>query len=310
MVGKHSFVPPKPIKVVYVAGLGRSGSTLLGALLGQLDGFFYAGELVQTGRYVLEEGLCGCGEPLAACPVWRAIFAAAFPETAGVPDPSRLGMSPREARASGALRERLRAHLVPASSGADRTRGAFGAVLRAISQTTGSRVIVDSSKLPGYGTLLEALDSIELFVVHLVRDPRAVVHSRLRTAERIGAPLRPGPRASMFVWASWNPTIELLWRRRRYLRLRYEDLVGDPQDAVDRIAAFVGEPPAVLPFASKQSVDFAPTHTVAGNRSRFQTGTVRIRLDDEWITAERFSRLDRLLVTAVTWPLRARYGYR
>ena len=32
------------VKVVYIAGMGRSGSTLLGSLLGQLDGFFFVGE--------------------------------------------------------------------------------------------------------------------------------------------------------------------------------------------------------------------------------------------------------------------------
>jgi hypothetical protein len=31
--------------VLLIAGLGRSGSTLLGARLGQLEGLFFAGEL-------------------------------------------------------------------------------------------------------------------------------------------------------------------------------------------------------------------------------------------------------------------------
>ena len=42
-----------PTTVLYVAGAGRSGSTLLDNLLGQIPGFFSAGEL----RYVWERGL-------------------------------------------------------------------------------------------------------------------------------------------------------------------------------------------------------------------------------------------------------------
>ena len=35
----------KPVKVLYVAGLGRSGSTILANTLGQVEGFFSGGEL-------------------------------------------------------------------------------------------------------------------------------------------------------------------------------------------------------------------------------------------------------------------------
>ena len=37
--------PSAPIKVVYITGAGRSGTTLLDILLGELDGFFSAGEM-------------------------------------------------------------------------------------------------------------------------------------------------------------------------------------------------------------------------------------------------------------------------
>src|SRR6266498_4080255 len=67
------------LKVLYIAGAGRSGSTLLDGVLGQLDGFFAAGEL----RYLWERGLqesrlCGCGVAVRDCPTWRAVLASAF----------------------------------------------------------------------------------------------------------------------------------------------------------------------------------------------------------------------------------------
>ena len=74
------------MRVLFLAGSGRSGSTLVTTALGQVDGFFAAGEL----RYLWQRGLvdnrpCGCGRPFRECPVWTAILRAVPPvEPAGV----------------------------------------------------------------------------------------------------------------------------------------------------------------------------------------------------------------------------------
>src|SRR5437879_3990233 len=67
------------ITVLFVMGHGSSGSTILGNTLGEVDGFFHAGEL----RTIWSEGLaelqrCGCGEPIGQCPVWSAVLHAGF----------------------------------------------------------------------------------------------------------------------------------------------------------------------------------------------------------------------------------------
>ena len=48
--------------VVYIAGSGRSGSTLLERALGEIPGFVNVGELIDLYRRVADHGeLCGCG---------------------------------------------------------------------------------------------------------------------------------------------------------------------------------------------------------------------------------------------------------
>ena len=60
--------------VLYLLGKGRSGSTLLSMALGELDGFFAAGELrFFWRRGLVEDRRCACGEHLSACPVWGAV---------------------------------------------------------------------------------------------------------------------------------------------------------------------------------------------------------------------------------------------
>src|SRR5436190_19873838 len=65
-----------PVRVMYVMGHGWSGSTILGNLLGELDGFFHAGELRRLWGEALPSGApCGCGKPVRTCPVWSRVLA-------------------------------------------------------------------------------------------------------------------------------------------------------------------------------------------------------------------------------------------
>ena len=64
------------VKVLYIAGVGRSGTTILGDVLGQINGFFHVGELLFMGYHLLRYGrlLCGCGVPLQQCELWSNIL--------------------------------------------------------------------------------------------------------------------------------------------------------------------------------------------------------------------------------------------
>jgi hypothetical protein len=302
------------VKVLFIAGAGRSGSTLLDTILGQIDGFVSVGEL----RYVWERGLlqdrlCGCTEPFSSCDFWTPVVAEAFGSPPRV-DPAR--MIQLQGRGT-----RIR-HLPRILAGADsRILEAMGPYLEAmedlyeaIRDHSSAHVVVDSSKLPTYGHAIGHLTGVDLHVVHLVRDPRATAYSWLR---RRTLPDRPGstmqrhrPAKSAALWSVWNWVSERLWAKRphRYLRLRYEDLVREPEVAVRRILSFVAEEPAELPFPSNHAVDLAATHTVAGNPSRFRTGVVEIRPDDEWLA--RLEPRARAVVEAISLPLLRRYGYR
>src|SRR5215831_5618830 len=65
-----------PVKVLFLAGKGRSGGTLLAGLLGQLPGFFSVGELNRLWDWGLDRNYqCGCGTPVRDCETWAAILA-------------------------------------------------------------------------------------------------------------------------------------------------------------------------------------------------------------------------------------------
>ena len=61
-------------KVLYIGGFGRSGSTLVERILGQLPGFCSAGEIVFLWQRGLIDGqLCGCGVPVPECEFWSRV---------------------------------------------------------------------------------------------------------------------------------------------------------------------------------------------------------------------------------------------
>lgn len=311
------------VRILYVTGFGRSGSTLLGNLLGSVPGFVAVGEVVQLWTKILIPGwLCGCGRTLVECPIWGETLA-------------RLGLAPQapEVRrmASEILRairshhlplfftERGRARLAPTS-----LRTGLGQLYRTLADVAGADVLVDTSKLPSYGRALDVVDALDVRVLHVVRDPRAVAFSwrrnkRHRTAAGSGAGptetdkalevARFGAARSVFAWTLANLETEILWRGARadrYLMIRYEDFVREPAEALRRIVAFVGAPSEGLPIKGRRA-RMTANHAVAGNPNRHAGSEVEIREDVEWLAQMPPSR--RALVTTMTTPLRARYGY-
>ena len=305
----------RPVTILYIAGAGRSGSTIIDNILGRVDGMASVGELrFLWERGILEQRLCGCGRPFMECPTWSAILLEAFPDV-DLPALARRMVDLQQAgirarRLPQVIRPSSRNHLQRIMS---EYLGNLSRLYAVTAAHLGGGVVVDSSKLPAYGAMLEMLPGVDVRVVHLVRDPRATAYSWLRKkvlTDRAGMAFmqQQGPVKASALWDLWNVAAELLWRRSsRYLRVHYEWFVQEPRAVVERILAHAGVAGATTPFVSEREVDLTANHTVAGNPSRFSTGRVAIRADDEWVTAMR--RWDRLRVTVVTWPLLLRYGY-
>ena len=118
------------------------------------------------------------------------------------------------------------------------------------------------------------------------------------------------PVKSSVLWTLANGLTAVLWRRdrHRYLRMRYEDLMAAPRSSMQEVARFAGIDPDQLPFVDDDQVQLGDGHVLAGNPNRRNTGPVRFRLDQRWETG--LPRKHRLVVTAITSPVRRWMGYR
>lgn len=294
--------------VLFIAGMGRSGSTLLELLLASSPDVVAAGEL----RFIWERGLvqnriCGCGHTFRSCDYWREVF-----ETLGGIESAQIS-----AHLEAVKRTRTRRLPLMALPGS-RARYArryvsylemAHALYRAIGQAAGAKVIVDSSKYPSQAFLMSLILGLDLRLVHLVRDPRAVAFSwtRRKVEPDLGTTMPTMPIwLSATQWTVWNASIERLGRSvPSYELVRYEDLVQRPAEVTAGLFRSLGARPGEGRIPGQGSGPVA--HAVSGNPMRFEPGPLEVISDSEWQRA--LSRSQQRVVRALTGPVRARYGY-
>ena len=301
--------------VLFIAGSGRNGSTLLERVVGQVPGVAGSGELRWFwNRGVLRGDRCGCGEPFAACEVWQRVVKELGPqrcEPAAAEEASAVRRGVERTRNVPSLLRRRRA-----PEGFARYAAQEAGVVRAVAAAHGVEVVIDSSSDPVRPLALARGGELDVAIVHLVRDSRAVAASWKRVRARKGqnAARDTMPTYSPGVSAlKWIRAAVLVGAARRagipVLRLRYEHLVVDPAGSVRNALQLLGVEvtEADLAFVDGRTVDIAAVHTVSGNPSRFDTGRLLLEEDRRWMAD--LGRVDRLLVTGLTLPWLARYGY-
>jgi hypothetical protein len=308
------------LRVLYVLGVYHSGTTLLGNLVGQLDGYFHVGELRSVWRKLTVPGArCGCGEQLEACPVWSGIIRSTLGEPWAAPA-RETWQYQREAVGEfhtwlgvPSLLHR-RGKTPSAGTALARYAESLARLYRAIAEETGADVIVDSSKEPTDAALLLCMPSINPAFAHIVRDPRATVYSIVRHRAGgepvLGSRLRQSTYAALS-WQAGNLAATAVRRTAgpsRSMLLRHEDFVAHPGRSVQALTQLAGRPagPSWLPPSG--TVTLQPTHTVGGNPNRFRTGPVKISADTAW--RSRMHPRDQAAVTTICAPLIAHYGYR
>jgi hypothetical protein len=319
--------------VVYLIGYPRSGTTVLGNALNEIDGFFHAGELrdLWSSGLPRPRQLCGCRQHVCECALWRRIFAEAYGDVASVnrcayernaplplahclPGPVQL-QSKRQALVA-SWRVLLSSLIRPPSRPMEVADYAddMAKLYRAIASVTGQAAIVDSSKSPHDANAIATSDELDVRFVHVIRDPRGVAVSRTASSRPEGADRPSRNHTSRLVlealrWSRDNLVSEVvaLRSRRPYLRMRYEDFVRDPARVLEQVTRFsAGEAPDIPPI--EQQIVLGTNHTVSGNRNRWRTGVVEISEDMRWKRV--LSNPQRRLLDTLTVALRVRYGFR
>ena len=304
-----------PLRIVYIVGAGRSGSTVLDTILGNHPQAFSVGELSNLHRCAwVNNEFCACGEPAGDCGFWNEVRGRWLGSTPGASIESYLVLRDRFERFGSSALWRTEAASLYRSPSARRYLEQTGTLLESIAAVSGRRVIIDSSKTPLRARWLARLPGIDLRLVHLVRDSRAVAWSRkkaLKRNERVGVQHDLAARPAWYSVVYWTVSNLLAARLRRGVRergvlVRYEDFVSEPSRELLRIGEACGLDCGPLAEALEAGDSFSVGHTVAGNRLRMG-GAVRLKADWDWI--ERLDESDRRTCWRLSGWLMKQYDY-
>lgn len=268
--------------IVYIAGYSRSGSTIIDILLGSHPDVCSTGEIT----YMLDDATnpkrsCTCGARYADCTRHGGWLTSAAGQAALQ---ARDQLRSVENRAG---LEALKAGTVPQADQAayrDYARSLYAH----LAQNSGARVILDSSKsardAAGRPLALARLAGLNVKVLHLTRDPKAVVRTYIENGSNwVAEGHRKATALDSFRpvigWAKANGIAQGLQADfgQDYMHLRYEDLMADPQTQLDRIGQFVGVDFSAQLAAAQAGQAFLADHNVGGNRNRLEPQVIRLK---------------------------------
>lgn len=253
------------MRVIYIAGAAHSGSTLLDMMLNAHPEIISVGEVLKLNNVkYLNSGevkvtRCSCGASgLLQCPFWSRVDALTK-ETHGK---SLADLNVDDYRRR------------------DEQPEPNTALFRAISEVSGKKFIVDSSKLPRRLEYLLRLEELDVHPIHLIRNPAGQIASVIDRFGLVDCILR---------YEVVNAQIRQKLKTVKHGVVRYEDLVREPQRTLQGILQPLG-----LKFDPRQ-LEWAeqPKHSFAGNHARWQTKSELV-LDERW--KERLSPAQRLLI--------------
>lgn len=299
-----SIVPMQAPSLVYIAGYGRSGSTLLDIIFSNLGSAWGGGELCWLFEKRVEKGSCSCGKPLQECPFWIKVFSLLREWGFEWSDEEAARITSRTQRVGGTFwPDDHRTYIA-----------IWSQVLAAIREVSGADIIIDSSKTARRSTrrprLLQQAGE-KIAVIHLVRDPRSVMRSVKKGSNRRlerGEPahLLGGGLRGIAGWTITNALFEAsAYRYRDYvLRARYEDIVNKTKWEISRIAHFLGVDSFDIIERIEHGVSFNPGHAIAGNRMR---RNIEIKIMSTQTMIQKHTTADKMMPYIL--PLMRRYGY-
>jgi hypothetical protein len=300
-------------RVVYVAGSGHTGSTLLALLLDSHPDIACVGETSVKPKIRRKGGqarqLCSCGAKVGDCPFWTRVFEAvrADGHDFGVESWSN------DYRFEHPVAQRLLSRACSSVTGRDLVRWAAESIpfyrdrianidavnrsfIRAVLNISGAQVFADTSKRVPRLLHLMRLPDLDVKVVLLVRDVRGYAASAKRRGEAVLDAARTWHRHQV-IFSDLAATLP----EARLHRVRYEDLCASPDETLRALWTFCGVEPIDAPTSIA-----AADHHVLGNSMRM-AGQIRIRLDQSW--ADRLDGTEKRRILEIAGDLNRKLGY-
>lgn len=320
-------MPQPKINIVYIASIGRSGTTLFESILGAHPDMETVGEVHIWPHELALGGFqpCGSGEYIYDDPFWEEMRQRVNPFKQPAPQIHHF----REFHNHGfTLRPKhlrdIASRPVPHSVQTQihqyglNNYEMFHTFADLVEETTMKRPLwlVDASKDPYRLAWLIRSGFFNIKVIHMVKNPPGFIYSVTKEwtktdGENGSDPLRGLKRLyytsrQSVAWVIQNQlfsrVIENHVPHSDHMLIQYEELARKPYETVRAACDLIGV--RYVQDAVDNFRDGSP-FTIAGNPMRYRSGG--IRLDEKW--KRRLPASSRRIASLLTRPIRARYGY-
>lgn len=299
--------------IIYIAGYGRSGSTVLDILLSNHQKIIGLGEVTSEPLGLEIKDVCSCGKTLDRCDFYRGIF-----QSDTIP-PFQVRKKMVELCRNIEHRKFFLRWLFGFVSDREKLEYCksmydfFGAV----KEKSKKNFVVDSSKsAPGASGRPLALSRIcgfDVRVIHIIRDGRAVMWSIKKGSNRAfergdKEKIRFSTLRAIYGWMTSNLIASLTGRllgKEKYLCFFYEDLVKNPLKEITRIGEFLSLDMNELISRLEHGKHFViDGHRIGGNRLRHGK-ELTITNKEDWKL--KLPIISKMIFWITTWPLALYY---
>lgn len=267
------------MKLVYISGLSRIGSTVIERVLDTSPSIFALGEFNSLWTLDFDTLACSCGNPVRSCNFWQPILA-----EANVDQQWRDRMADLEHRVAKhkfIAKHGLSLQKLSEDPNINEYLERQQTIFEAVSERSGCDVLVDSTKFPQRAWILATLP--DMVVVHLRRDSRdwlASVRSPKFDTGRGEMQIKYTFAKLIDGWFRCETSMALLAKRTPLYEFTYEDFASDPRRYVETspLAGALSQQLAGIQWTGPASVTPSPEyHTIAGNPDRYEATQVNIR---------------------------------
>ena len=322
-------------RLAYILAASHSGSTLLSMLLGSHPQVVTTGEINLSAKAIgsLDRYRCSCGELILECAFWQKVKEGmtARGHVFDLSDASTDFMASDSAYARRLLTPMVRGPWLEGLRDAALSLSPIwrrqirqiqdrnAAFASTAVDVTGASVVVDSSKIALRLKYLLRNTDLDIKVIRLIRDGRAVALTYMDPAGFADAkdPVRRaggmgGDRKDQgmqmeqaaYEWRRCVEEAEQVLRTlspSQWIEVRYEAYCSRPDETLSRICQFLEIEPGKLPNSFRN----VEQHVV-GNGMRLDT-TSEIQLDERWQST--LSKRDLAKFTRIAGDMNQRYGY-
>ncbi len=267
-------------KIIYIAGDGHSGSTLLDIILGSSEKIFSAGELNFITRDTIFDEYCSCGRKIKDCEFWQGVINT-WLAGSQISYEAYCELRLRYERNKTSLRT-LWNKIYPSRHFVDYVNSTQS-LFDAIHLHSGANIIIDSSKAPTRIAVLQKNNDLQ--VIHLIREFKGVLNSAKKSSKkniRLGIEKDSPPRRTLktvFDWIFSNLLTEIFCIGVKSSKLTYKNYIHNLK-SIEQIS--------LLSEGINLSHPFSADHMLAGNIIRLKKD---LKIDKN--VGFRYSRLSK-----------------